>query len=147
MTHATSFRSNLENCRPTHINLKVTFMQYQCGSKYCPLAIQHYYSVAEFQYHFRFLILCLSESFNILEQVPYALISCLILDSRMNGEGPSSPQSGDSAIASSSLSAGLPTNITPSITLIPIKQVNLFLSFYFLALNLHKRNIQTSFRA
>ncbi|XP_063823201.1 zinc finger protein ztf-16 [Ostrinia nubilalis] len=43
-------------------------------------------------------------------------------DSRMNGEGPSSPQSGDSAIASSSLSAGLPTNITPSITLIPIKQ-------------------------
>ncbi|KPJ00953.1 PREDICTED: DNA-binding protein Ikaros isoform X1 [Papilio xuthus] len=43
-------------------------------------------------------------------------------DSRMNGEGPSSPQSGDSAVASSSLSAGLPTNITPSITLIPIKQ-------------------------
>ncbi|CAB3235906.1 unnamed protein product [Arctia plantaginis] len=43
-------------------------------------------------------------------------------DSRMNGEGPSSPQSGDSAIASSSLSAGMPTNITPSITLIPIKQ-------------------------
>ncbi|KAG6450706.1 zinc finger protein ztf-16 isoform X1 [Manduca sexta] len=42
--------------------------------------------------------------------------------SRMNGEGPSSPQSGDSAIASSSLTAGLPTNITPSITLIPIKQ-------------------------
>lgn len=41
----------------------------------------------------------------------------------MNGEGPSSPQSGDSAIASSSLSAGMPTNITPSITLIPIKQV------------------------
>ncbi|KOB72549.1 putative zinc finger protein [Operophtera brumata] len=34
-------------------------------------------------------------------------------DSRMNGEGPSSPQSGDSAVASSSLSAGLPTNITP----------------------------------
>ncbi|CAH3992648.1 zinc finger protein ztf-16 isoform X2 [Pieris brassicae] len=43
-------------------------------------------------------------------------------DSRVNGEGPSSPQSGDSAVASSSLSAGLPTNITPSITLIPIKQ-------------------------
>ncbi|XP_026491366.2 zinc finger protein ztf-16 [Vanessa tameamea] len=43
-------------------------------------------------------------------------------ESRMNGEGPSSPQSGDSAVASSSLSAGLPTNITPSITLIPIKQ-------------------------
>ncbi|CAK1551964.1 unnamed protein product [Leptosia nina] len=43
-------------------------------------------------------------------------------DSRVNGEGPSSPQSGDSAIASSSLSAGMPTNITPSITLIPIKQ-------------------------
>ncbi|XP_026765036.1 zinc finger protein ztf-16 isoform X2 [Galleria mellonella] len=43
-------------------------------------------------------------------------------DTRMNGEGPSSPQSGDSAVASSSLSAGLPTNITPSITLIPIKQ-------------------------
>lgn len=41
----------------------------------------------------------------------------------MNGEGPSSPQSGDSAVATSSLSAGLPTNITPSITLIPIKQV------------------------
>lgn len=46
-----------------------------------------------------------------------------ITESRMNGEGPSSPQSGDSAVASSSLSAGLPTNITPSITLIPIKQV------------------------
>ncbi|KAL0839761.1 hypothetical protein ABMA28_016400 [Loxostege sticticalis] len=45
-------------------------------------------------------------------------------DSRMNGEGPSSPQSGDSAVASSSLSAGLPTNITPSITLIPIKQAS-----------------------
>ncbi|XP_030025421.1 zinc finger protein ztf-16 isoform X3 [Manduca sexta] len=44
--------------------------------------------------------------------------------SRMNGEGPSSPQSGDSAIASSSLTAGLPTNITPSITLIPIKQAS-----------------------
>lgn len=43
-------------------------------------------------------------------------------ESRMNGEGPSSPQSGDSAVATSSLSAGLPTNITPSITLIPIKQ-------------------------
>ncbi|CAF4854717.1 unnamed protein product [Pieris macdunnoughi] len=43
-------------------------------------------------------------------------------DARVNGEGPSSPQSGDSAVASSSLSAGLPTNITPSITLIPIKQ-------------------------
>ncbi|XP_004927794.2 DNA-binding protein Ikaros [Bombyx mandarina] len=43
-------------------------------------------------------------------------------DSRVNGEGPSSPQSGDSAIASSSLTAGLPANITPSITLIPIKQ-------------------------
>ncbi|XP_072941859.1 uncharacterized protein [Epargyreus clarus] len=41
-------------------------------------------------------------------------------ESRMNGEGPSSPQSGDSAVASSSL--GLPTSITPSITLIPIKQ-------------------------
>ncbi|XP_038213101.1 zinc finger protein ztf-16 isoform X2 [Zerene cesonia] len=45
-------------------------------------------------------------------------------ESRMNGEGPSSPQSGDSAVASSSLSAGLPTNITPSITLIPIKQAS-----------------------
>ncbi|XP_050672318.1 zinc finger protein ztf-16 isoform X2 [Leptidea sinapis] len=45
-------------------------------------------------------------------------------ESRMNGEGPSSPQSGDSAIASSSLSAGLPTNLTPSITLIPIKQAS-----------------------
>ncbi|XP_052758338.1 zinc finger protein ztf-16 isoform X4 [Galleria mellonella] len=45
-------------------------------------------------------------------------------DTRMNGEGPSSPQSGDSAVASSSLSAGLPTNITPSITLIPIKQAS-----------------------
>ncbi|KAI8440435.1 hypothetical protein MSG28_001743 [Choristoneura fumiferana] len=45
-------------------------------------------------------------------------------DSRMNGEGPSSPQSGDSAgaVASSSLSAQLPAGITPSITLIPIKQ-------------------------
>lgn len=47
-----------------------------------------------------------------------------VIETRMNGEGPSSPQSGDSAIASSSLSAGLPTNITPSITLIPIKQVS-----------------------
>ncbi|KAJ2950458.1 hypothetical protein O0L34_g8701 [Tuta absoluta] len=43
-------------------------------------------------------------------------------ESRMNGEGPSSPQSDNSAVASSSLSAGLPANITPSITLIPIKQ-------------------------
>ncbi|KAI5645137.1 hypothetical protein NE865_02685 [Phthorimaea operculella] len=43
-------------------------------------------------------------------------------DARMNGEGPSSPQSDNSAVASSSLSAGLPANITPSITLIPIKQ-------------------------
>ncbi|XP_049888166.1 zinc finger protein ztf-16 isoform X2 [Pectinophora gossypiella] len=42
-------------------------------------------------------------------------------DSRMNGEGGSSPASGDSAVASSSLSS-LPANITPSITLIPIKQ-------------------------
>ncbi|XP_063379982.1 zinc finger protein ztf-16 [Cydia fagiglandana] len=44
-------------------------------------------------------------------------------DSRMNGEGGSSPQSGDSAgaVASSSL-AQLPAGITPSITLIPIKQ-------------------------
>ncbi|GBP67246.1 Zinc finger protein 746 [Eumeta japonica] len=41
---------------------------------------------------------------------------------RMNGEGPPSPQSGDSTIATSSLPPGLPTNITPSITLIPIKQ-------------------------
>lgn len=48
-----------------------------------------------------------------------------LIESRMNGEGPSSPQSGDSAVATSSLSAGLPTNITPSITLIPIKQVTI----------------------
>ena len=49
----------------------------------------------------------------------------------MNGEGPSSPQSGDSAVASSSLSAGLPTNITPSITLIPIKQVFIFVPIFY----------------
>lgn len=47
----------------------------------------------------------------------------MISEPRMNGEGPSSPQSGDSTVASSSLPTGLPTNITPSITLIPIKQV------------------------
>ena len=35
----------------------------------------------------------------------------------MNGEGPSSPASGDS-------SSALPAAITPSITLIPIKQVS-----------------------
>lgn len=43
-------------------------------------------------------------------------------ESCMNGSGPRSPQSGDSAVASSSLPAGVPASITPSITLIPIKQ-------------------------
>ncbi|XP_041972863.1 zinc finger protein ztf-16-like [Aricia agestis] len=41
---------------------------------------------------------------------------------QVNGERSNSPPSGDSAVPSSSLSTGLPANITPSITLIPIKQ-------------------------
>lgn len=59
------------------------------------------------------------------------ILYVISVESRINGEGGSSPQSGDSAVASSSLSACLPANITPSITLIPIKQVSNIGLFYF----------------